>query len=221
MKAWRCDPSASFTHSADTIWSHGPRRAAIARTDAGCKFFDFCLRLLYRRIVRMTLSSKLLQTTAVRRCMLRQAHAIMFVKACFQCLLLTLFCMGCVQSSSVSGHKEYRPYIRQTVKLTRPMLLVGCHSSLFSTDGVRTLGYARYALTEQERAWAPGPLFAKLPQGYSATIDSVHEEITGDSAVYVVYGHIVNPASGERASFAYVHYPSWDPLPWRLASTNP
>ncbi len=142
--------------------------------------------------------------------------------------LLMLCCAGCVLSYSVSDHKEYRPYIGHAVTLTRPLYLVGVHSSLFSSGGVKTLGYARYGLAEPHAAWAPGPLYAKLPQGYPATIDSVHEEITGDEAVPVVYGHIVNPTTGERASFAYpyylyylynsVHVPS--PLPWQLAASD-
>ena len=135
-------------------------------------------------------------------------------------LLPMLCCAGCVLSYSVSGHKEYRPYIGHAVALTRPLYLVGAHSILFKSRGVLIQGYARYGLTEPDAAWAPGPLYAKLPKGYPATIDGVHEEITGDNAVPVVYGHIVNPTTGERASFAYTYYYDSRPLPWQLAASD-
>ena len=132
--------------------------------------------------------------------------------------LLMLCCAGCFLSYSVSGHKAFRPYIGQTVTLTRPLLLVEHHSALFGSHGVMTLGFARYGLAEPSNGGNSETVFAKLPIGYAATIDSVHEEIVGDNDVPVAYGHLIHPATGQRGSFAYACYGYT--LPWQLATVR-
>lgn len=135
--------------------------------------------------------------------------------------LLMLFCVGCNLSYDVSNHKEYRPYIGHATTLTRPLYLVGVRSSWFGAGDDHTLRYARYGLAEPDEVRASRPLYAKLPEGYVATIDSVRDEITGDDDVPVIYGHIVNPKTGERAGFAYKYYCGYlRPLPWQLAASD-
>lgn len=133
--------------------------------------------------------------------------------------LLVLYCAGCVLSYDRSGDKEYRPYIDQAVTLTRPLNLVSVRSSRFGAGDDHTLRYARYGLAEVDAAHVPTILYAKLPKGYPATIDSVHFEVTNDDGVPVIYGRIANPTTGERASFAYKHYTE-QPLPWQLATSS-
>ena len=132
--------------------------------------------------------------------------------------LLLLCCTGCFLSYSVSGHKEFRPYIGQTVTLNRPLLLVEHHNALFGSHGVKTLGSAQYGLIEPTNGGDSDIVFAKLPVGYSATIDSVHEEITGDNDVPVAYGRLINPATNQRVSFAYECYGYT--LPWQLTPSH-
>ena len=143
-------------------------------------------------------------------------RVLRLTKLTLQCFLVSLCCAGCVLSYDRSGDKEYRPYIGQAVTLTRPLDLVGVRNTWFGRGEDHTLRYARYGLAEQRRAQMP--LYARLPKGYPATIDSVREEITDDDGVPVIYGHIVNPTTGERASFAYKYYGDVQPLPWQLAA---
>ena len=133
--------------------------------------------------------------------------------------LLMLCCAGCVLSYDRSSDKEYRPYIGRAVTLTRPLNLVSVRSSWLGAGDDHTLRYARYGLAEADAVHVPTTLYAKLPKGYPATIDSAHFEVTNDDGVAVTYGHIVNPATGERASFAYKHYTE-QPLPWQLATSG-